>query len=338
MIKRSILQSSVKFALPILLAVGFIWWLYRDIDLETLRHQFHSMHYPALALSLVFGLIANVIRGLRWHLLVTPLAHEAGGSSNVSNAIATVLGSYSVNMLIPRGGELWRCIAFRKYERLSLSAIIGTLITDRMADILCLGGILLVVISLYPDFFLTHLFYITDYSTLFQELLSSWWVYALIALGLSLVGLCVYFYRTKPQHRLSQSIIGIGRGIGSVRRIGYPIRFSLYSLLIWLGYFGFFYTTFFAFDFTKNLPLSAGLIAFAMSSLSVLAPTQNGIGAWHFMVITTLVAYGVEEHSAKSFALIVHTTQTLWITLVGLVAIILLPIINRHYIAKRNTQ
>ena len=44
------------------------------------------------------------------------------------------------------------------------------------------------------------------------------------------------------------------------------------------------------------------------------------------------------EQPAKDFAFIVHTAQTLWITLIGLGAIIALPIINRHYKRVRGPQ
>lgn len=337
MVKSDILKSSLKFALPILFAIGLIWWLYQDIDLDALEHQFQDMNYPLFTLSLLFGVIANVIRGLRWHLLVSPLAYAAGGTSKRSNAVATVLGSYSVNMIIPRGGELWRCMAFRKYERLGFTSLFGTLITDRIADILCLGLILLCVVLWHSDFFLTHLFSAADYTALLDKLLSTPWTYIITVVVLALVIISIYVYIRKPQHRLSLVITGVAQGIGSIRLIKKPTLFGIYSCIIWLGYFGFFYTAFFAFDFTSSLPISAGFIAFAMCSLSVLAPVQNGIGAWHFMVITTLVAYDVEVTSAKSFALIVHTAQTLWITLVGVVAIIILPIINRHYDPIRNT-
>lgn len=325
------LKSPLRLALPILLAVGVIWWLYRDVRLEEISLLLGQMHLPIFALSLILGLSANIVRGYRWHLLVVPIANEVGYTAKVSNAIATVLGSYSVNMLIPRGGELWRCVAYRKYERLSLSALIGTLIADRLADVLCLGLILGCVVLAYPSFFLAHLFSVTNCSTLLGKLYSSPWTYTFIAFALGLFIAVIYIYRYYPQHRLSKFLRNVWHGICSVRSIHHPFRFTLCSLLIWLGYFGFFYTTFFAFDFTASLPLSTGLIAFAMSSLSVLAPIQNGIGAWHFMVIITFVSYGVNEAEAKSFALIVHTLQSLWIALIGVIAIVLLPIINRHY-------
>ncbi|WP_234394669.1 hypothetical protein [Porphyromonas cangingivalis] len=69
-----------------------------------------------------------------------------------------------------------------------------------------------------------------------------------------------------------------------------------------------------------------------MSSIAVAAPVQAGMGAWHFMVIYTLATFGVTKADAASFALIVHTIQTLFTTLIGLLAMGVLPLVNKNMI------
>lgn len=279
----------------------------------------------------MFGLGANVIRGLRWQLLIEPLT-EGQPRPRLRNAIYTVLGSYTVNMVIPRAGELWRCAEYKRREQISFSSLFGTLITDRLTDVVCLGFILLGVVLANPDFFLGLLGQGRDWQSMMAQLVASPWLY--VALVLVAVGgyAVVRLLRRHPENRISQAVHQIWAGVQSIRAMKHRGLFILYSIAIWLGYFGFFYTAFLAFPFTRELPLSVGLIAFGMSALSVLAPVQNGMGAWHWMVVMTLGAYGVLQTDAKSFALIVHLTQTLWITLVGLIAIVILPITNRNYV------
>ena len=114
--------------------------------------------------------------------------------------------------------------------------------------------------------------------------------------------------------------------------------FLVQTLLIWIGYFFYFYITFYAFEFTKELGIVVGLIAFTMSSIAVAVPVQGGIGPWHFMVIATLVCFGVKETDAAAFALVVHTVQTIWLGLTGLVGVVALPIINRKKQTIDNPQ
>lgn len=305
--------------------------LYRNTKLDDVAKLLSSsVDYSILALSLVFGLIANILRGFRWHLLVRPVVTQ-GPEPRLITAICTVLGSYAVNMGIPRSGELWRCAEYKRFESLPFSTLLGTLINDRLMDVLCLGLILMAVVLSYYQHFIGFISQHTSLSLQLDGLASSPWLYlALALLALIAVGIFIYV-RKRPQSKISQLINMTLQGILSIRHMRQRGRFLAYSISIWVLYFLFFYTTFFAFPFTRALPIDAGLIAFAMSSLSVIAPVQNGMGPWHFMVITTLVGYGVSREDAGAFALIVHTLQTLWIALIGLVAILALPLLSRGY-------
>jgi hypothetical protein len=110
----------------------------------------------------------------------------------------------------------------------------------------------------------------------------------------------------------------------------HKVRFFIQTILIWGGYFCYFYTTFYAFDFTRELGVRIGLIAFAMSSIGVAVPIQGAIGVWHFMVISTLICFGVAESDAAAFAFVVYAIQTMWIVILGLLSIVALPIINKE--------
>lgn len=326
------LKSSLRILLPLALGLVLLWLLYRNTkwgDVEAVLAS--DVDYKLLLFSLVFGLMSNLVRGLRWHLLVPPIVPEGEPRPRLINAILTVLGSYTVNMGIPRAGELWRCAEYKRYEGLSFSALLGTLINDRLADVISLMLILLCVLVGYQDFFLGFFADNPEQLQKLEGLLASPWLYVAMALGLLVLGAVVYLLRKRPENKIALFLQSLVDGVASIRTMEHRGRFLLYSLLIWIGYYLFFYTTFFAFPFTRELGAGVGLIAFALSSMSALAPVQAGMGPWHFMVITTLVSYGVSRTDAGAFALIVHTTQTLWITLVGLVAIIALPFVNKSY-------
>ncbi len=329
------LKSFLKFALPLLLGFGLLWYLYRDMDFEqVLKELSGNVSYTWLAFSLIFGLLANTLRGLRWHLLVKPIAEENGAEPKRSNAICCVLGSYTVNMVIPRGGEFWRCIEYRKREDISFTKLFGTLINDRLADVFSLGVLLLGVIIWQFRFF-KELLIDNPYLMLKMEgLLASEWFY-LLCLGLliSLGGLGYFVWRY-PNNRLSNIMRSIWDGMLSITQIEKKLAFIIYSIAIWLGYFLFFYTSFFAFSFTASLPISVACIAFVLSSMSVIFPVQAGIGAWHAMVILALTKFGVSYDNAGIFAFIVFFVQTAWITLNGVVGIMALPFINNDYKRK----
>lgn len=94
------------------------------------------------------------------------------------------------------------------------------------------------------------------------------------------------------------------------------------------------YVIFLAFEPTSHLSIETGMITFMMGGLAMLAPVQGGIGPWHFMVYETLFIYGIDKADGKIFALIAHTSTNLIYLVLGLLAFILLPLLN----AKRNVK
>ena len=331
------LKSILWVILPLLLGGLGFYTLYRDTDWGELALTLRTgVDYPVLLFSLLFGLMSNLCRGLRWELLVRPIATDGAPPRRI-NAICTVLGSYTVNMGIPRSGEVWRCVEMERREDLPFTGLFGTLIVDRLIDVCMLGMILVVIILSSTDFFLNYYIAHPELKEgLMQFIYSPWFIVLLIVgfLGLGAFIALLYYY---PKSRLAQFFIQIGRGMVSIRRMPQRGKFLLLTALIWVGYFCYFYFALFAFEATSHLPLSVASIAFAMSSMSVIVPVQAGMGAWHAAVILTFTTFGMAEQPAKDFAFIVHTAQTLWITLVGLIAILALPWINRHYRRERTT-
>ncbi len=329
------LKSILWVILPLLLGGLGFYTLYRDTDWGELAKTLRTgVDYPVLLFSLLFGLMSNLCRGLRWELLVRPIATDGAPPRRI-NAICTVLGSYTVNMGIPRSGEVWRCVEMERREDLPFTGLFGTLIVDRLIDVCMLGMILVVIILSSTDFFLNYYIAHPELKEgLMQFIYSPWFIVLLIVgfLGLGAFIALLYYY---PKSRLAQFFIQIGRGMVSIRRMPQRGKFLLLTALIWVGYFCYFYFALFAFEATSHLPLSVASIAFAMSSMSVIVPVQAGMGAWHAAVILTFTTFGMPEQPAKDFAFIVHTAQTLWITLVGLIAILALPWINRHYRRER---
>ena len=114
-----------------------------------------------------------------------------------------------------------------------------------------------------------------------------------------------------------------------VRKMKQKGLFVFYTFLCWFGYYLYFYFCFYAFGFTEHLGPVAGLLVFTMSSLGVAAPTQGGIGAWHFMVITSLLVYGVSYEQGSAFAGAVFTIQSLWLILIGIFSIFAIQYVKR---------
>ena len=314
--------NAVKVGVPLALAVGILWWMYRGIGWEELMDALsHKMSWTWMLLSMPFGILAQVFRAMRWRQALAPV----GERPRLSTCIHAVFLSYASSLVVPRVGEVLRCGVLKRYDGTNFSCCVGTVVTERIVDTL-----LIFVLS-----FLTFLTQIPVFLTFFQRTgvslggmlgtfsLTGWLVTA--ACGL-LALLCIIslirFLQKRSESSSSSPLFRRGwerllDGISSVMEVKQPLLFVLYSIGIWVSYFLHFYLTFFCFDFTAGLGPLAALVAFVVGTFAVLVPTPNGAGSWHFAVKTVLVLYGVEQTAGALFVLIVHTLQTLLVALLG---------------------
>ena len=329
---KHVIHTAIKIILPLFFFFFLIWFLYRGVDFSTVWSIIkEGVRYDIILFSLVFGLMANIVRALRWGLLIESL----GGRFKTSNIIFAVLGNYAVNLVLPRIGEIWRCGIVSKYDKISFTKLIGTLLVDRVSDTIAVGLITFSIFIFNIGFF--NRFFEKNPQLLegIQSTFNSVWLYV----GALIIVAAIWFVFKFMSHlSLVQKTKGILTNIWSGIKTVWIMKkkglFLLETILIWSGYFFYFYITFYAFDFTKDLGISIGLIAFTMSSIGVAVPVQGGIGPWHFMVIATLVCFGVGKDDAAAFALVVHTIQTVWVIVCGLFGIVALPITNKKPEAK----
>ena len=324
---KKIFSLFIKVVLPLLLGGGLLWYIYKDIDLGQMGEVFGSgIRYEFLLLSLVFGLGGNMLRGLRWGLLVEPL----GFKPRKLLLMLAVVGNYAVNLVLPRVGEIWRCGIVAKYEKQPFSKLFGTLLVDRLYDILVIGVVLLLSFVLTPHFFLAIFEGQTPSASAASLEQAVVWAAIFAACVAVLWGGVVIFRRFAFFARVREFFANVLDGLRSLWTMKRKGQFFLYTLAIWGSYFLYFYTTFFAFDFTRSLSPAYGLAVFALTCVSVIVPVQGAIGPWHFVVILGLASLGVLRADAAAFALIVHTSQTLWVALTGLASVLSLPIIYKN--------
>jgi uncharacterized protein (TIRG00374 family) len=308
----------MKVTLPLLLGIVILYFLYRKTDFNELWAYIKGANWSILLFSLIFGLAGNLIRSLRWKILITPLGYRP----KTSNVIYSVLGSYAVNFAIPRAGEIWRCGMLSKEEKIPFTKLIGTLIIDRLFDV--------VMVALFiAAAFVTNWRVFEQNREAFD--LPDWMVspvfyagcFAVLAL---VVGILFIFRKNKFIGRINRFFIEMGKDFAQVWRMKKKMRFIAYSFGIWICYFFYFYITFYAFDFTAGLGWAAGLFVFTVGSISMVIPSNGGLGPWQAAVVFALCAFFVSVEQATAFATAVFAVQTLWVVACGLFGIAMISL------------
>ena len=314
--KKSIGTNLLKIALPLLLGGAILYWMYRDFDFRTVGHvMLHNMNWTWMLLSFPFGILAQAMRGWRWKQTLDPI----GEHPRHSTAVNAVFLSYAVSLVIPRIGEFTRCGVLKRWEGISFSKALGTVVTERAVDTLIVmfysGLILLIEMSVFGTFFrktgtsLDHI--LSSFSLTGYLVTAICGVAALVLLHLLLKNLSIY-------NKVKTTLGGIWEGVLSLRGIKNLPLYLFFSVGIWVCYFLHYYLTFFCFDFTQDLGLGCALVSFVVANFAVIVPTPNGAGPWHFAIKTMLILYGVADAQALYFVLIVHSVQTMLVIALGI--------------------
>ena len=313
-----IIRHALKIAFPLALGGLILWWMYRDFDWNGLWAALNDgMDWTWMWLSMPFGVLAQVLRAVRWRQALAPL----GERPRLSSCVHAVFLSYASSLVVPRVGEVLRCGVLKKYDGTSFTKSLGTVVTERMVDSLLILLLAALAVLLQVKVFMV---FFAETGVSFEELAgrfsaAGYWVTAACLLVV-LVFLAVLARRLAWFNHTRNLLRNIVDGVFSLRNVRHIPIYIMYSLGIWLAYFLHFYLTFYCFSYTSGLGAMAALIAFVVGTFAVLVPTPNGAGPWHFAVKTILVLYGVCEPDAVVFVLIVHTLQTLLVMLLGFYA------------------
>jgi hypothetical protein len=316
--QKNLWNNILKITLPLVLGGAILYWMYRDFDFQSVSNvMLHDMNWTWMLLSFPFGILAQMMRGWRWKQTLEPM----GERPSTSVAVNAVFLSYAASLVIPRIGEFTRCGVLKRYNGISFSKALGTVVTERAVDSLIVMGysglILLIEMSVFGTFFrktgtsLDHI--LSSFSLTGYLVTAVCAIAALILLHLLLRRLSIY-------NKVKTTLSGIWEGVLSLRGVRNLPLYLFFSIGIWVCYFLHYYLTFFCFDFTAHLGFGCALVSFVVANFAVIVPTPNGAGPWHFAIKTMLILYGVQDEQALWFVLIVHTVQTMLVILLGIYA------------------
>jgi uncharacterized protein (TIRG00374 family) len=310
------LKKTIKVLLPIALGAFVLYWIYKDFDFARVREVlFSGMNWGWMLFSLLFGVLSPLFRGLRWRQTLLPL----GENPKKSHCADAVFMSYAASLVVPRVGEVSRCAALSRYDGVSFSRSLGTVVTERVIDMLCVALMTVVVFLIQMPVFMQFFEETGAKIPSVIHLFGTVWFYIVLFFVVGICILAYYLVRTLSFFdKVKGMALDIRAGILSLKKVQNLPLFLFYTVMIWLCYFLHFYITFFCFPFTGELGALPALVMFVAGTFGVLVPTPNGAGSWHFAVITMMMLYGVSADDAGIFALLVHAIQTLEVVLLGI--------------------
>jgi uncharacterized protein (TIRG00374 family) len=315
---KKISNNIFKVALSLILGGVILYWMYRGFDFHSIEHVvMHEMNWTWMLLSFPFGILAQMFRGWRWKQTLEPM----GERPRTSTSINSIFLSYAVSLIIPRIGEFARCGILKRYDNISFSKALGTVVTERAIDSLLVmivtGLTFLSQIPVFMKFFRRT-------GTSMDSIFKNFSVTGYLVTGICAVAVLILLHyllkKLSIYNKVKATLSGIWQGVISLKGVKNVPLFIFFTLAIWGSYFLHYYLTFFCFDATSHLGMACAMVTFIVGSIAVIVPTPNGAGPWHFAVKTMLILYGVADINALYFVLIVHTVQTMLVVVLGIYA------------------
>lgn len=312
-------RIPLRYIISALVTLLLLYLAFRGTDFGRLLQTIAAANYWWILLSLVLLMISHALRAWRWRFLMNPIKSGIG----FRNLFAGVMIGYLVNNVIPRGGELARPFVLGKLESLSKTAALGTVVVERLIDILCF----LVLVMLLPVLYngpLWSTFPWLETASITVSVITGGGLFVLIALMIrrdwtdALLRVIDPFLPRWIAARASGKVHAFLDGLLFLKNPGQSAAIVVLTVLVWYAYALMTYVAFFAFDLQGTLDFSASLVLLTISSVGVAIPTPGGTGSYHALTAQALQKlFLVDPAIALSYATVTHAVGYLGVTIVG---------------------
>ncbi len=279
-----------KYGVPLAVSVGLCLLLFRDFDLaqmwQTIRTE---CDFRPILIVLVITDFGHVFRALRWRIQLRALGIDVP----VFALILSIFGTYAVNLVFPRLGEVWRTGYVANRQHAQFSTVFGSMVAERLADSATVATLTLVAFALSSNTLLTYLAQNeATYNSIVGMICSPLFWGVVVACCVAVVLIYRRCANTAFVNKIREFCKGLWQGFAGILKMKGKGLWLLLTVGIWGCYYLQLYVAFFAFDFTTQIVEQYGhtatLVTFVLSSLAMGVPSNGGIGPWQWAVVFAL--------------------------------------------------
>lgn len=320
------LKQTVRTVVFLALAIIMLWVSFKDIDFRELWISLKRAQYLWLIPAIAISLLGFFIRAKRWSLLMEPLGYKPG----LMNTFHAVASGYFANLIIPRLGELTKCAALGRKEKIPFDRLVGTMLAERTIDVLttlAILGITLITGLTSAGSFLSENVFDPAGKHLSASAGTVIIILALVILAAAAL-VVLYFVMRKKLHdrpffrKIYEFGDGISHGLKSIARMKKKWEFIMLTVLLWIAYLFMSFFPLLCLKSTSGLGITGALFILVVGSFGMAAPVQSGLGAYHWIVSRgLLVAYGIPLEEGLAYATLSHESQIVMIAITGSISI-----------------
>jgi len=310
----------LSILLPLFLGIFLIYYSYNqfsDTEIQEIKKHFKNANYNYLNFSIFIAFLGSASRAYRWKYVLDQMGYK---TTFANNFMAVSIG-YLMNMTVPRSGEISRALVLKKYNNVPFDKGFGSIIAERIVDMIILLGLIIVALFVQYDVLKT---FVIDKIPL-QKLI----LFLVLGTVLFIAFILIYIYsKLKFILQIKEKISGLKEGLLSIVHMEKKWAYLGHTIFIWFSYLYMFYIGLLVIPETNSLPLGAVISTFIVGSVAI-AFTNSGFGSYPFLIAKILLFYHISETAGSAFGWIIWTSQMLLLVFLGAISFLLLPILNR---------
>jgi glycosyltransferase 2 family protein len=300
----------IGYVLPFILTILFLFLAFKNIDLRQSFDIILHSSISAIILYIVVFFISHLARALRWKFMTNSIKKDI----SYFHLFGSVMVSYGVSCVVPRLGELYRGLFLGRWEGVSRSAVVGTIVVERIIDIAMFLVAALVCVAIYSGDILTEITWLKPSIIVGIVLLSTATVLMVILVLFkktfsNWINKVTGQSRNKLSGRLITTFETLVSGLNSIKGTKNILAVSIWSVVIILLYALNSYVGFYMIGFHSKAEVSfqMAFILMTISSFGVMIPTPGGVGPYHMISIFVLTQlYGFDYEGSAAYSILTN--------------------------------
>ena len=139
------LKKIFSYLFPLVLMLLFLYLAFSNINFDEVLNILGNISFAWLFVYLIVWFLSHMTRALRWKIIT----HSVKKDTSLLNLFGATMVGYGVNCVVPRLGELYRGLFLGRWENISRSSMVGTIVLERVIDIIVLGFSVLISVAIY---------------------------------------------------------------------------------------------------------------------------------------------------------------------------------------------
>lgn len=327
------LSTILQYLFFLGLGIFLVWWSVKDVDAdkrEQIREALEGARFYLFIPVFFILLLSHYVRALRWRLLIESLGYQP----DRNNVFFAVLIGYLANQAVPRLGEVLKCTALARYEKIPADKLVGTIVLERLIDAICLLIVFGITLVSQPGLYSSLMENVFKGDGKEEAAALPGYVIPLALVLLIIIAAGAWMLIKKKNFsdllQLFRRIAGrIWQGLTTIRHLKKRGSFLLLTLCMWVLYLSGGYIGFYALHETEQYGIKEAFTVLSAGSIGMII-TPGGIGAYAYLLEGTMQLYGLKQSIALAFGWLLWLAQTLVILIGGLLSLVALPLYNRR--------